>query len=227
MKKPFLSLILCLLFAASFAQDYTQPKDTSSDEEIKTLFKKPKHEKKDISVGWTAGLNSAYTQFDKQNVWLVGLAAGPILNHNWTIGLQLNAIVNSYYLYYDTVINNTNAYLVGGFGGFLIQYTLFPKSAVHVTFPLQIGGGYLGYLSDNGYNWENGNGYWYNNSEILDYDVFFYVEPGVQAEFNLLKFMRLAVGVSYRYSPNFDLEKTSSGLINQFNGTVGLKFGKF
>lgn len=224
MKKPFLSLIFLLLCAASFAQDYTQSKDKTSDEEIKTLFKKPK---KDISVGWTAGLNSAYTQFDKQNVWLVGLAAGPIINHNWTIGLQLNAIVNSYYLYYDTIINNTNAYLVGGYGGFLIQYTLFPNSAVHVTFPLQIGGGYLGYLSDNGYKVENGNGYWYNNSEILDYDAFFYMEPGIQAEFNLLKFMRLAVGMSYRYSPNFNLEKTSSGFINQFNGTVGLKFGKF
>jgi hypothetical protein len=224
MKKPFLALILLFFFAASFAQDYTQSKDKTSDEEIKTLFKKPK---KDISVGWTAGLTSAYTQFDKQNVWLVGLAAGPIINHNWTIGLQLNAIVNSYYLYYDTIINNTNAYLVGGYGGFLIQYTLLPKSAVHVTFPLQIGGGYLGYLSDNGYKVENGNGYWYNNSEILDYDAFFYVEPGIQAEFNLLKFMRLAVGVSYRYSPNFNLEKTSSGFINQFNGTVGLKFGKF
>lgn len=224
MKKPFLSLIFLFLCAASFAQDYTQSKDKTSDEEIKTLFKKPK---KDISVGWTAGLNSAYTQFDKQNVWLVGLAAGPIINHNWTIGLQLNAIVNSYYLYYDTIINNTNAYLVGGYGGFLIQYTLFPNSAVHVTFPLQIGGGYLGYLSDNGYKVENGNGYWYNNSEILDYDAFFYMEPGIQAEFNLLKFMRLAVGMSYRYSPNFNLEKTSSGFINQFNGTVGLKFGKF
>lgn len=224
MKKPIITLLLLFIFASSFAQDYTQAKETAPDEDIRTLFKKPK---KDLTVGWTAGLTSGYTQFDKKNVWLAGFMAGPILNHNWTLGIQLNAIVNSYYLYYDTILSNTNAYLVGGYGGFLIQYTLFPKSPVHVTFPLQIGGGYLGYLSDNGYKLENGHGYWSSNSEILDYDVFFYLEPGIQAEFNLLKFMRLAIGASYRYSPNFSLEKASSGFINQFTGTMGLKFGKF
>lgn len=224
MKKASLSLILLLLFCVASAQDYTQVKDKGSDDEIRTLFKKPS---KEIEVGWTLGLTSAYTQFDKQNVWLVGMTVGPIINHNWTIGLKLDAIVNSYYLYYDSIIDQTNAYLVGGFGGFLVQYTLFPKSPVHVTFPLQIGAGYLGYLSDNGYKWENGNGYWYNDSEILDYDVFFVIEPGIQAEFNLMKFMRLALGVSYRYSPNLNLEQQSSTFVNQFNGTVGLKFGKF
>ena len=216
--------MLLLMYAVSFAQDYSQVKDKGSDDEIRTLFKKPSG---DIQVGYSLGLTSAYTQFDKKNVWLVGIAAGPVINHNWTVGIQLNAVVNSYYIYYDSIIDNTNAYLVGGYGGFLVQYTLFPKSPVHVTFPLQIGGGYLGYLRDDGYYWNNGQWYWAGDSEILDYDAFFYVEPGIQAEFNLMKFMRLDVGVSYRYSPNFDLEKQSSGFINQFNGTVGLKFGKF
>jgi len=150
MKKPILALILLFFFAASFAQDYTQPKDKSSDEEINTLFKKPKHEKKDISVGWTVGLNSAYTQYDKRNLWLAGFSAGPILNHNWTVGIQLNAVVNSNNLYFDSVADQTGAYLIGGYGGFLVQYTLFPKSVVHVTFPLQIGGGYLGYITHYG-----------------------------------------------------------------------------
>lgn len=226
MRRSLFIFALLFAFISSFAQDLsTKPpvKDTGS-EEIKTIFKKPK---KDITIGWTAGLHTSYTQFDKQHAWLAGLSAGPIINHNWHFGIQINALVNSYYLYFDSIIDNTNAYLVGGYGGFLIQYTLFPKSMVHVAFPLQIGGGYLGYLSDNGYTWDNGNGVWYNDSEILDYDAFFYIEPGIQAEFNLLKFMRLAAGVSYRYSPNFELEKQPSGFLNQFTGTVGLKFGKF
>jgi hypothetical protein len=214
-------------FTASIAQDYSKVKDSGSDAEIKTLFKKPQNERKDISVGWSVGINSAYTQYDKKNVWLVGFTAGPVLNHNWTLGIQMNAVVNSSNLYFDMVDNTySGGYLVGGYGGFLFQYTLFPKSAVHVTFPLQIGGGYLGYLSDYGYHWENGHGNW-NDSEILAYDIFFFIEPGIQAEFNLLKFMRLALGVSYRYTPYFPFESTTSDLFNQFNGTVGLKFGKF
>ena len=223
MKRTAMLLALLVFTGISFAQDYTQPKDKGSDE-IRTLFKKSG---KNVDVGWTMGLTSAYTQFDKANVWLVGLTAGPVINHNWTLGIQLNAIVNSYYLDYDTVINNTDANLVGGYGGFLVQYTLFPKAPVHVTFPFQIGGGYLGYLSNYGNKWENGHMYWNGDSQILDYDVFFFVEPGIQVEFNLLKFMRLAVGASYRYSPDLDLEKQGSGFVNQFNATVGLKFGKF
>lgn len=224
MKKTASILLLLLAFTSSFAQDYTTVKETSSDEEIRTLFRKPKN---DISVGWSLGINSAYTQFDKQNVWLVGMSAGPVINHNWTTGIQLNAIVNSYNLDYDYVIDSAAANLVGGFGGFFIQYTLFPKSPVHVSFPFSIGAGYLGYLRDNGYRWENGHPYWDSNAEILEYDVFFVIEPGVQVEFNLLKFMRLAMGVSYRYSPNLELEQSPSDLVNQFNGTIGLKFGKF
>ena len=224
MKKPILAILLILAGSTLLAQDYVQVKDKGSDDEIRTIFKKPK---KELTVGWTLGLSSSYTQFDKKNAWLLGLTAGPVLNHNWTVGIQLNALVNSHYIYYDSVIDNTNAYLVGGYGGFLIQYTLFPKSPVHVSFPVQIGAGYLGYLSDNGYTWHNGSGIWNNGGDILAYDVFFFVEPGIQAEFNLLKFMRLCAGVSYRYSPNFSLEKTGSDFINQFTGTVGLKFGKF
>ena len=82
--------------------------------------------------------------------------------------------------------------------------------------------------------WENNyhHDFWSTNHEILDYDIFFFVEPGVQAEVNLVKFIRFAIGSSYRYSPNFDLwdpntfsyEKT---YMNGFNVTAGLKFGIF
>jgi hypothetical protein len=224
MKRTSLILILSALFAVTFGQDYTEVKDKGSDNEIKTLFKKSS---KETELGWTLGLNSGYTQFDKKNVWLAGMTAGAIVNHNLTLGLQFNAVVNSSYLHYDSIIDNTNAHLVGGYGGFLVAYTLLPKSPVHITFPFQIGGGYLGYLSDNGNMWDHSNGTWNGSGEILGYDIFFFVEPGIQLELNLTKSLRLALGASYRYSPNFTLENQGSGFINQFNGTVGLKFGKF
>lgn len=223
MKKSFLTFILLFVMAGAFAQDYTAVKDKSSEDEIRTLFKKPS---KEIQAGWFVGLNSAYTQFDKKDVWLLGISTGAILNHNWNLGLSLNGIVNSHYLEYQKIIDNQDANLVGGYGGFLVEYTVAPKSPIHVTFPLQIGAGYLGYLSDNGYHWD-GNGYWYYDSETLAYDVFFFVEPGVKAEFNLLKFMRLEAGVSYRYSPNLELDCQEDDFVNQFTGSIGLKFGKF
>jgi len=44
---------------------------------------------------------------------------------------------------------------------------------------------------------------------------------------NLIKFMRLDAGVTYRFAPEIDLPQTSSVLLNSFNAVVSLKFGKF
>jgi hypothetical protein len=223
MKKTAFFLLFLAVASCGFAQDYTTVKEKGT-EDINTLFGKKKPQ---VEVGWTMGLNTAYTQFDKKNVWLLGMNMGVILNHNWTVGLQAQGVANSYYLDYPNIIDSTDASLVGGYGGFLIQYTLLPKSVVHVTFPVMIGGGYMGYLTGYGEAWENNYNYWDNNHEILAYDVFFFVEPGVQAEVNLVKFMRLAIGASYRYSPNFNLMNTDKNLMNGFNITAGLKFGMF
>ena len=66
-----------------------------------------------------------------------------------------------------------------------------------------------------------------DDTYTLDTDGFFVVEPGVRAEINLFKFMRLNAGVSYRYAAGLDLIYTPGNLLNNFTGTVGLKFGKF
>jgi len=53
------------------------------------------------------------------------------------------------------------------------------------------------------------------------------VQPGVRVEFNIVKFFRIGVGVSYRYMPDLELVNTSRNVVNQFNANVSLKFGKF
>jgi hypothetical protein len=44
---------------------------------------------------------------------------------------------------------------------------------------------------------------------------------------NILKFMRLNAGVSYRYTAGVDLINTPDNFMNNFTATVGLRFGKF
>ena len=57
-------------------------------------------------------------------------------------------------------------------------------------------------------------------------------EPGVELEFNLVKFFRLAVGASYRLTNgvilkyNFNRDIRTNAL-NAFNFYVIFKFGKF
>jgi hypothetical protein len=216
--KRILAIVLLMVFGfISFAQSTGESKTTGNGDEMKTLFKK--NEK--IKVGWFVGIDPGYTQFRSKDTWLVGLSTGVIINHNFILGLTGRAWPKTDQLYFEDVAD-TGVYLEGGYGGLLIEYTLFPKSVVHVTFPVLIGAGGVNYVTckkdDDNLD---------DHHRKIDSKAFFVVEPGVRAEINLFKFMRLNAGVSYRYAPNFQLINTSKDMINSFTGTIGLKFGKF
>lgn len=215
-------IIFALLFAAILVN--AQEETTKPTDEINTVFDKNKKTK----LGWFIGAESGYTQFDKRDVWLGGLSTGMIINHNFTLGLTGRAWVNRDNMFYDNATDTAGAYLEGGYGGLLLEYTLFPKSIVHVTFPVMIGAGGASYIYDaKNSDWDEDDNDWDCDHHTLDSDAFFVVEPGVRAEVNLLKFMRLNAGVSYRYTSGMDLMNTSGDLMNNFTASVGLKFGKF
>jgi hypothetical protein len=225
MKKMILVLFLVLSQAIPMmSQDepVVKPDATNDDGEIKTLFRKSDHP---VKVGYYIGPEAAYTQFKGRDVFLGGLGFGVILNHFFSVGLAGYGILNSGNLWYEDVdvITHQGAYLYGGYGGVKFEFRVFPTSPVHINFPILIGGGGLVYNS-----WSyRGNDYNYYDGYTLDSDGFFVVEPGVLIELNLLKFMRINAGISYRYTPDLDLMNTSTGLINNFNANLSLKFGKF
>ena len=227
----FLLLALAMVFPV-FSQE-KQTTETKSFEELqmKTLFGN-KDKKRHITLGYFIEMNAGYTQFGTKDVFLPGLNFGMILNHNWSIGLSGSFIGNTNYLYfpdvyYDTYLKQwSEARLAGGYGGILMEYTMFPRSVVHVSFPLMIGGGYMAYYNEDLY-FSSGYPYNYYEHQAVDDDGFFVIEPGIKAEFNIIKKLRLGVGVSYRYTPDLDLVNTPSDLINQFTGRLSLRFGKF
>lgn len=218
---------LLLVLISAVVMVNAQEASKATNDEMKTLFGKGGKTK----IGWFVGIDPGYTQFDGRDVWMGGLSAGMIINHNFTIGLSGRGWTNRNGMYYENVTDTAGAYLEGGYGGLLLEYTLFPKSVVHVTFPVLIGGGGASYITDNeNSEWEDGDGNdneWEDCHNNLDSDAFFVIEPGVRAEVNILKFMRLNAGISYRYVGDLQLINTSGDLMNNFTATVGLKFGKF
>jgi hypothetical protein len=220
MKRIVITLAVLLMAIMTFAQD------KSENNEMNTLFGK----KGKTTLGWFVGINPGYTKIDGRDAWLGGISAGLIINHNFTIGITGSGWTNRQNLFFnniDTVNGNwEGAYLEGGYGGLLLEYTLFPNSVVHVTFPLLIGGGGASYVTDNEYyELDEDECDW--NHKTLDSDAFFVIEPGVRAVVNILKFLRFNAGVSYHYVPDLNLKNTSSDILNNFSATVGLKFGKF
>jgi hypothetical protein len=217
--KRFTILLAGFIVALSLQAQQDSQKTSG---EMQTIFGKSA----EPSVGWFIGIDHSYTQFDERDVWMGGLNFGMIIDHRLSLGFAGHGWYKRDEMYYSGITDTAGAYLEGGYGGVLLEYTLFPNAPVHLTFPVLIGGGGATYVSDQEYlEWDEDE--WDTEHLVVDNDIFFVIEPGVRAEVNLLKFMKLNAGVSYRYVPNLDLVNTSSDMMNNFNATVGLKFGKF
>jgi hypothetical protein len=54
-----------------------------------------------------------------------------------------------------------------------------------------------------------------------------YFIPGIEIEFNVVKFMRIGLGGYYRYTSGLNLEKTGEHIMDGFSAGLSLKFGKF
>jgi hypothetical protein len=234
MKKTAIMLVCWAITQVVFSQDTVPAQAPESKNEIHTLFGNG-HGKCKIPLGYFLELSAGYSQLGKNNVFLPGMSLGLILNHHWTVGATGTFIGNYNGLHYNDIYYDSasmsmhGAYLHGGYGGLLLEYTLLPHSRVHIAFPLMIGGGYMYYSTQA--NYHDSASYKHNHPGLhyhsISDDAFFVIEPGVRVEFNLIKTLRIGLGVSYRYVPDLDLKNTSSGLLNQFNAKLTVRLGKF
>jgi hypothetical protein len=220
--KKFVAIFLLIIMCFAVQAQTNTKSDASYKEnnEIQTLFSHSG------PVGWWISPDFSYTQIDSRDVFLGGMSGGVIIDHSFSVGLAGYGIMNSLNLKFTGINDTADVYLYGGYGGLKLEYRLFPKKMVNIAFPLLIGGGGVAYSFWGHDEWNN-----YDPHEDFDYtyawDSFFVIEPGVVVGLNLLKFMRLDAGLSYRYAPGIELPNTNSNILNGFNASISLKFGKF
>lgn len=212
-------LLAAIMIMGLIVLSYGQEEKSS---EMKTIFGNTDHK---ISHGGYAAISVGYTQIDHQDAFTLGGRAAWVIDHHVAVGLAGTALVNSVYVdgYWDNVNPGQGYYLVGGYGGFFFEPIIATNFPIHVAFPILIGGGGLA-LNDytwHDYQWDN------NNYNPYDYDAYFIVEPGVEIELNVVKPVRMAFGVSYRFTSNLHMNYVPKDMMNGFNGTVTFKFGKF
>jgi len=232
MMKKILIILICLTSTLGvFAQDSQTSNPSNSTNEIHTLFHKGDGSCK-IPLGYFIELNGGYTHFGHKSVFLPGISMGVILNHHWTVGIEGNFIVAPQSYHHHESIDSIgtkhhNNGLSGGYGGLLLEYTLFPQSKVHVSFPLLIGCGAISSTHHaNGNDSINVTNDLYHN-HFAHMEHFFVLEPGVKLEFNVISKLRIGFGISYRYSPGHDHLYTSPDMLNQLTGKISIRFGKF
>ena len=223
MKRITLLLLAFLSIGALQAQ-----KEEDQPQEMKTIFgsgDKIKH-------GGYLALTIDYGQIDGKDALLVGGRGGWIINHRLALGLGGKGIANS--ISYPSNSSSTyfdKYYLKGGYGGLLIEPMFFPMSAINISVPVIIGAGGAAYTEK--IDWDNNWGDNSNNNSIYS-SPFFVLEPGIEVNLNLVKFMRISFGGYYRYTaglnltePNNPDTKSDTHLLDGFSGAIALKFGLF
>jgi hypothetical protein len=218
MKKHLFILTALLLWSVIVTAQTETNSTTDNRQDMQTLFGSTQH------IGWWVSPDFAWTQIDSKDAFLGGLSGGIIVNHVFSIGVAGYGIMNSSNFRYSGIMDNADVYLYGGYGGLKLEYRLFGLNMVNVGFPLLIGGGAVTYSTWGPDNWNHSQG---NMDYVYAWDSFFAIEPGVVVGINILKFMRLDAGVSYRYAPGIDLPQTNSDLLNTLNVNMSLKFGRF
>lgn len=210
-KKIIAVVALALVSIGAYAQE--------NQNEYTTIFNKKKDKR--TEHGGYGSFGYGYTQIDGKDAILFNIKGAWVIDHSIAIGLAGYGFFNNL----QKTSNPDDYYLGGGYGGFYFEPIIFPNSPVHFTIPILIGGGGVSTVPT---NYWNNNFDFYNNS----YDAFFVFEPGIELEFNVVKFFRLAVGGTYRFTNGVLLETPTNGpvsvkALDGFNVYLNLKFGKF
>lgn len=173
------------------------------------------------STGFYMGFHSEYSQVEGYDAIGFGGTIAVIANHGLAIGLSGRGFVSEPF---DQLPESKISYnYAGGYGGILIEPILFPKSAIHVAFPILLGAGGIAKSVLTNYNYP----YDYTDVNIDNADAFFIAEPGIELECNVSRWMRLGLGASYRFTTTVDQSYFSSNPLNSFTAGFSMKFGKF
>ena len=201
-----LTFIAALLFASNLT--YAQ--------EIQTLFNGNKT--REHAIGGYGAISNKFTRINGSFASMGGIYGGVYINHALTIGLSGTALNNNLRVpeQYSKAPSKSMSYFYGQVGLFT-EYVLASSKTVHVAAQLTAGPGVVAQ---------------YNRLEIDDdkyygSNVFTVVEPGINAEVNLFKWMRLTAGVSYRQTFNSKVPGMSDKNLSGMTMAFGLKFGKF
>jgi hypothetical protein len=160
-------------------------------------------------------LNGNFTSFGGGSLMLM-------INNRFAFGVTGQSSVGNTFL----STNSIPLFVRSRFGGGKMEYSLNPSSAIHITLPLLVGVGEIQADSISSRpRFFGGRNDFYSrrgNSYVV-------IQPGVNVEANLLKFMKLFVGANYRFSilNNNNSTVLPSTALQGLSISAGIKVGIF
>jgi hypothetical protein len=210
-----LALAIPTMVAQEAEGNQPEEKQKRNPGEVQTLF-----DPHSGSGGYGA-FSVGYTKINSHDAIIMGGRGEWVIGHGFGLGMGGYGFLND--PTYNP-IDQLNYSLAGGYGGLILEPILFGWFPVHLSFPILIGAGGVAstsYSSD----WYDPYEYW--DGYVEDATAFFVAEAAVELEFNLVRFFRLALFGSYRYTSDIIMENTSADALRGWNVGMTFKFGSF
>jgi len=227
--KKILTISLALILSCSITSIQAQ-------DEMQYLFGGKDN---DVSISGFGGMMMEFSSFDKDFGFSMGGGAAMLINQKFYVGAYGMGLTTqhprSFTIYDDDLERNFNEDLYArfGHGGFWLGYVHNPKKSIHWGVNTTLGWGTVSLTDKTEKDYSNR---WIAES----YDNVFVITPQADLEMNLLKWMRVNVGVGYRIvtGVNKDYQQmTDNGLVeiayfdsnalNSVTGNITLAFGWF
>ena len=194
-------ILLCAIAVNAAAQ---------TDKETKTVFGNGK-----LHLGYFLSPSCHVGNIAGSTAVLPGLGAGIIFNEKISLGLTYKFIISE-----NTPAGETNdmLYLDQQYAGIKGEYSFIPDKVVHPNIQHEAGVGHTELdLKDA-----------YETGDVPQGDASFaYFEPGAALEINLWKYLKLDVGVGYRFIGDVAVNNLSGTDFAGISYSAALKIGLF
>ena len=159
-----------------------------------------------------------YTSLAGQSALLAGGRFGWIINKSFVVGGGIYSLVSQLKANSIDPISGQEFMIAFNFGGLEFEYVLLSDSPVHASFDMLFAGGGLSMNVPN----RNVPHTSYYGQDLLVW------EPGINLETNIVDWLHIDAGVSYRIISSFDqYESVSKDDLQGLNGVLTFKFGAY
>jgi hypothetical protein len=177
-----------------------------------------------LDVAGFGGPEVRYTRIADQDGLMLGARGGVILNRSivlsgagWGMVTEIDSPPNSDGSFDIQALTDIRF----GYGGFQFEYLVKPDAVAHVGLSALVGGGATQRVFDrpgrDGFRDDDDN-------RIGDPDGFFVFEPGVNLEVNVMRWLHMSGGVSYRIVNGVERPNLSNDDLSGISATFGVKF---
>lgn len=161
------------------------------------------------------------SNFDGEAAILPGFKGAWTINRTISLGFEGYGLAPT--ITRSDIDPNTDVRPLAGYGGLFVETIIHSNRLIHFTVPVMFGAGWVGYVED----WSRDNFRRPFDDDLIDDQVIWVFEPGVNAELNVATFFRVNAGLSYRFTQDLDLVNTAAGAFRGMNYSLTLKFGRF